>query len=164
MQTINANSSHSSTNPLHAPAIPDELASLMHRLGFDVVIRHPETADVIAASPGAETSLLASEPGVVRVAAARVANVAVRVELVPQRNEKLDLTPRQMAVAKLLDQGKHNADIAQALKISTHTVRRHLEQMFRRLGVRNRAGAVAIIRKHRDNTGALPVLPKQRRV
>jgi len=164
MQTINANSGFSSTNPSLSPAIPDELASLMHRLGFDVVIRNPDTANVIAASPGAETSLLASEPGVVRVAAALVANVPLRVELVPQRNERLDLTPRQLMVAKLLDQGKHNSDIAQALKISTHTVRRHLEQMFRRLGVRNRAGAVAIIRKHRDNTGALPVMPKQRRV
>jgi DNA-binding NarL/FixJ family response regulator len=53
-----------------------------------------------------------------------------------------------MAVARLLEQGKRNEDIAAALKISTHTVRRHLEQMFRRLGVRNRAGAVAIMQKY----------------
>lgn len=141
-----------SANPSSAPALAVELAALMHRLGFDVVVRDPNSADIVAHSPGAETELLAAEPGEVRVAAARVAGVAVRVELVPQRTEGLDLTPRQLAVAKLLEEGKKNKDIAKALKISTHTVRRHLEQMFRRLGVRNRAGAVAIIQKYRRKT------------
>ena len=136
-------------NASNSPSIASELAALLHRLGFDVVIRDPSSADIVAHSPGAEAELLAAEPGDVRVAAARVAGLAVRVELVPQRTEGLDLTPRQMAVAKLLEQGKRNKDIADALKISTHTVRRHLEQMFRRLGVRNRGGAVLIIQKHR---------------
>lgn len=135
-------------NPASAPTIANDLAALLHRLGFDVVIRDPNSADIVAHSPGAQTELLAAEPGDVRVAAARVAGVSVRVEVVPQRTEALDLTPRQMAVARLLEQGKRNKDIAAALKISTHTVRRHLEQMFRRLGVRNRAGAVAIIQKY----------------
>lgn len=135
-------------NPSTAPSLPNDLAALLHRLGFDVVIRDPNTADIIAHSPGAETEVLAAEPGVVRVASARVGGVAIRVELVAQRSESLDLTPRQIAVAKLLEQGKRNKDIAAALKISTHTVRRHLEQMFRRLGVRNRAGAVAVLQKH----------------
>jgi len=136
-------------NPSNSPSVAAELAALFHRLGFDVVVRDPTTADIVAHSPGAETELLAAEPGDVRVASARVAGVSLRVELVPQRSGTLDLTPRQLAVAKLLEQKKHNKDIAAALKISTHTVRRHLEQMFRRLGVRNRAGAVAIIQKHR---------------
>lgn len=146
MQTNNLSSAS-------APSVASELAALLSRLGFDVVIRDPNTADIVAHSPGAETELLAAEPGDVRVAAARVAGVAVRVELIQQRKEALDLTPRQMAVARLLEQGKRNKDIAAAMKISTHTVRRHLEQMFRRLGVRNRAGAVLIIRKY-DRRGA----------
>ena len=137
-----------SINASSSPTLASELAALLHHLGFDVVIRDPASADIVASSPGAQAELLAADPGDVRVAAARVAGVAVRVELVSQRNESLDLTPRQMAVAKLLEQGKRNKDIADALKISTHTVRRHLEQMFRRLGVRNRASAVLIIQKH----------------
>lgn len=141
MQPTNVNSASAWT-------IASDLAALLHRLGFDVVIRDPNSADIVAHSPGAQAELLAAEPGDVRVAAARVAGVSVRVEVVPQRAESLDLTPRQMAVARLLEQGKRNKDIAAALKISTHTVRRHLEQMFRRLGVRNRAGAVAIIQKY----------------
>lgn len=138
-----------SVNPSNAPSVPAELATLLHRLGFDVVVRDPNTADIVARSPGAEAELLAAQPGDVRVAAARLAGIPIRVELVPQRTEDLDLTPRQLAVAKLLEQGKRNKDIAAALKISTHTVRRHLEQMFRRLGVRNRAGAVAVMQKQR---------------
>lgn len=130
------------------PTLASELSALLHRLGFDVVVRDPNSADVVAHSPGAQTELLAAEPGDVRVAAARIAGVALRVEMVPQRTNELDLTPRQLAVARLLEQGKRNKDIAAALKISTHTVRRHLEQMFRRLGVRNRAGAVAIMQKY----------------
>lgn len=129
-------------------SVASELAALLSRLGFDVVIRDPNTADIVAHSPGAETELLAAAPGDVRVVAARVAGVAVRVELVPQRKEALDLTPRQMAVARLLEQGKRNKDIAESLKISTHTVRRHLEQMFRRLGVRNRSSAALVIRQY----------------
>lgn len=130
------------------PSVASELSALLHRLGFDVVVRDPSSADIVAHSPGAQTELLAAEPGDVRVAAARIAGITLRVEMVPQRNEALDLTPRQLAVAKLLEQGKRNKDIASALKISTHTVRRHLEQMFRRLNVRNRAGAVAIMQKY----------------
>lgn len=141
MQPTNANLSSS-------PNVANELAALLNRLGFDVVIRDPSTANIVAHSPGAETELLAAEPGEVRVAAARVAGVPVRVEVVAQRAEAPDLTPRQMAVARLLEQRMKNEDIAAALKISTHTVRRHLEQMFRRLGVRNRAGAVAVMQKY----------------
>lgn len=135
-------------NPATLPSVASELSALLHRLGFDVVIRDPNSADIIAHSPGAETELLASEPGHVRVAAARVAGVSLRVEIVQQATGALDLTRRQLAVAKLLEQGKRNKDIAAALKISTHTVRRHLEQMFRRLGVRNRAAAVAVMQKY----------------
>jgi len=137
------------TNASTSPSLASELAALLHRLGFDVVIRDPDNAEIVACSPSAQAELLAAEPGEVRVAAARVAGVAVRVEVVPQRTASLDLTPRQLAVAHLLEQGKRNKDIAETLKISTHTVRRHLEQMFRRLGVRNRAGAVMIIQKHK---------------
>jgi DNA-binding NarL/FixJ family response regulator len=137
-----------SINSSTSPSLASELAALLHRLGFDVVIRDPSNANIVASSPGAEAELLAAEPGAVRVADARLAGVAVRVGLVPQRAESLNLTPRQLAVAKLLEQGKRNQDIADELKISTHTVRRHLEQIFRRLGVRDRAGAVLIIQKH----------------
>ena len=92
-----------SINSSTSPSLVSELAALLHRLGFDVVIRDPSNANIVASSPGAEAELLAAAPGAVRVADARLAGVAVRVGLVPQRAEALNLTPRQLAVAKLLE-------------------------------------------------------------
>ncbi|HXP29035.1 MAG TPA: helix-turn-helix transcriptional regulator [Solirubrobacteraceae bacterium] len=53
----------------------------------------------------------------------------------------LGLTPRQARVLQLLWEGATNAEIALALTLSEHTVRHHVEEIYRRLGVRSRAGA-----------------------
>jgi DNA-binding CsgD family transcriptional regulator len=59
----------------------------------------------------------------------------------PQAFRALGLTPRQSEVLHLLWQGKANAEIGRALSISEHTVRHHLEDIYRQLGVKSRAGA-----------------------
>jgi DNA-binding NarL/FixJ family response regulator len=53
----------------------------------------------------------------------------------------LGLTSRQARVLQLLWEGATNAEIALALTLSEHTVRHHLEEIYRRLGVRSRAAA-----------------------
>ncbi len=53
----------------------------------------------------------------------------------------LGLTPRQAHVLELIGEGASNAEIALALTLSEHTVRHHIEEIYRRLGVRSRAGA-----------------------
>ena len=53
----------------------------------------------------------------------------------------LGLTPRQARVLQLLWEGATNAEIALALTLSEHTVRHHVEEVYRRLGVRSRAAA-----------------------
>lgn len=121
------------------------MVALLHRLGFDVVVRDPDSVDILAASPGAERALLAATPGAVRVATARVAGVAVRVEVLNDVAGPVFLTPRQMAVGTLLKDGLRNQDIAERLGISVHTVRRHMEQIFRRLNVTDRESASALI-------------------
>lgn len=57
------------------------------------------------------------------------------------------LTARQQEVADRLLQGMRNQQIAESLGISLHTVRRHLEQIFRRLGVNNRRDAVRMLKQ-----------------
>ena len=52
------------------------------------------------------------------------------------------LTDRELAVLALVAQGRTNVAIAHSLGISPRTVAKHLEQMYRKLGVANRAGAV----------------------
>lgn len=127
-------------------AIAQELISLFARLGLDVVVRDPDTADVLSATPSAEERMLAAEPGAVRIAAGRVAGAIVRVELLPSTEPEV-LTARQQEVADQLLQGMRNQQIAESLGISLHTVRRHLEQIFRRLGVNNRRDAVRMLKQ-----------------
>ena len=53
------------------------------------------------------------------------------------------LTPRELDVLKLVAQGLSNADIAQRLVLSEHTVHRHLANILRKLNLSSRAAAAA---------------------
>ncbi len=53
------------------------------------------------------------------------------------------LTARQLAVLHLVARGCSNDEIAARLVVSTGTVRKHLDNVFRQLGVSSRAAAVA---------------------
>jgi DNA-binding CsgD family transcriptional regulator len=53
------------------------------------------------------------------------------------------LTERERDVLELVAQGLTNRDVARQLFISPLTVRKHLEHVYEKLGVRTRAGAVA---------------------
>jgi DNA-binding NarL/FixJ family response regulator len=48
------------------------------------------------------------------------------------------LTPREADVLELLQSGRSNAEIAQALHVSIETVRTHVRRIYRKLGVRTR--------------------------
>lgn len=56
---------------------------------------------------------------------------------------QLGLTAREAEVLLWLSMGKSNRDIGQILGISPRTVNKHLEQIFVKLGVENRASAAA---------------------
>lgn len=53
------------------------------------------------------------------------------------------LTRRQAEVLRLMAMGKDNDEIARSLFVSPATVRKHVEHIYRRLGVSSRAAAVA---------------------
>jgi DNA-binding NarL/FixJ family response regulator len=53
------------------------------------------------------------------------------------------LTPRELQVLTAIGAGASNKAIARQLGISLHTVKFHIESVFRKLGVRSRAEAVA---------------------
>ena len=56
------------------------------------------------------------------------------------------LTPRQVEVLRLLEQGHSTKQIAAELHLSTETVRNHIRRLFRALGVHSRLEAVAAAR------------------
>jgi DNA-binding CsgD family transcriptional regulator len=57
--------------------------------------------------------------------------------------ERYGLTAREVQVAHLLAEGKTNANVADALAISSHTAERHTEHVLSKLGVRSRASVGA---------------------
>jgi DNA-binding NarL/FixJ family response regulator len=61
------------------------------------------------------------------------------------------LTAREAEVLRLVASGKTDRDIAVELVISEHTVGRHLQNMYAKLGVTSRAGATAFAFEHALN-------------
>jgi DNA-binding NarL/FixJ family response regulator len=59
------------------------------------------------------------------------------------------LTARELQVLELVAVGKSNREIASALVISEHTVARHLQNIFAKLGVSSRTAATAFAFAHR---------------
>jgi DNA-binding NarL/FixJ family response regulator len=53
------------------------------------------------------------------------------------------LTPRQLEVLRLVSEGLTDGEIATRLVLSKHTVHRHLQNAYARLGCSSRASAVA---------------------
>ena len=62
------------------------------------------------------------------------------------------LTARESEALALLVGGLRNRDIADAMFVSPDTVKTHLANVYRKLGVRNRAGAVAVALNDPDFT------------
>jgi len=58
------------------------------------------------------------------------------------------LSVRELEVLALVAEGRTSRQVATALGISQHTVRRHLENTFAKLGVKSRAAAVAYAYEH----------------
>ena len=59
-----------------------------------------------------------------------------------------ELTVRELEVLRLLATGKTNRDIATELVISVHTVARHVQNIFAKLGVSSRSAATAYAYEH----------------
>jgi DNA-binding CsgD family transcriptional regulator/pimeloyl-ACP methyl ester carboxylesterase len=53
------------------------------------------------------------------------------------------LSPRELEVLRLVAAGESNAQIARRLGLSTHTVERHVANLYRKIGARGRADATA---------------------
>jgi|KBSSwiS6_1023812.scaffolds.fasta_scaffold30040_1 DNA-binding CsgD family transcriptional regulator len=73
------------------------------------------------------------------------------------------LSRRELEVLQLAAQGYSNADIARILFISLSTVRKHMENIFNRTGVRTRSAAAALALPRASLAAPLVVPPETRR-
>lgn len=93
-------------------------------------------AEIIAA-------IEAAAAGLVSVPASAVESV-VRMQVREAHNGVQTLTPREIDVLRMLAEGVPNKEIAWRLKISEHTVKFHVAQIFGKLGASSRTEAVTM--------------------
>lgn len=151
------------------PARRSQLIALVRECGHQLVARDaspdvvltdgaaaaafPVAAVAIGAVDSAFAGWLPADAGAAQVDAALravAAGLTVRAVAEPPRNlESLPeeppspLTPREIEVLGALGNGLTNKETARLLGISPHTVKFHIESLFRKLGVASRAEAVA---------------------
>jgi ATP/maltotriose-dependent transcriptional regulator MalT len=111
------------------------------RVGFARALREAGDED------GATLELRAALAGFERLGAARDA-AAVAALLGTSDTLPDGLTAREAEVLRLLASGKTNRDIAVELVISEHTVGRHLQNLYAKLGVSTRSAATAYAFEH----------------
>jgi DNA-binding CsgD family transcriptional regulator len=58
------------------------------------------------------------------------------------------LTDRELEILRLLARGMSRREMAQALVVSEHTVRHHLEHIYAKIGVGTRVGATLFAVEH----------------
>jgi DNA-binding NarL/FixJ family response regulator len=66
------------------------------------------------------------------------------------RQSDIKLTKRERQILRLIKNGATNLDIAAALEVSEHTVKSHLYNVYKKIGVRNRLEASNWVRDMED--------------
>jgi DNA-binding NarL/FixJ family response regulator len=78
----------------------------------------------------------------------RATDLLTRLAESPGSSAKPKLTARQLEILRLVAEGLSNPEIAVRLRLSDHTVKRHVANLLTRLGLPSRAAAVAYAAQH----------------
>lgn len=90
----------------------------------------------------------AAIPRVLMAALLRDLQTQGRKRLITGRDGRADLTSREWEILGLMCDGLSGPNIAERLYISPVTVRRHSSEVVRKLGVRDRGEAIALVQEH----------------
>jgi len=107
-----------------------------------------------ACQAGVKSYLLKDTPKEEILAAIRAADAGQQImpskvaDRLAKRLLRADLSQRELEVLQALVKGRSNKEIAAALGISEPTVKTHLQNLFVKLGVQDRVGAVIAAIKH----------------
>ena len=84
-----------------------------------------------------------------------VSEIVAKLYVNAVRGERGDsgLSPRESEIAKMLAEGRTNAEIAETLHVSVKTVGTHRQNLMKKLGVRN----IAELTKYAISKGIIPV-------
>lgn len=64
--------------------------------------------------------------------------------------ESMGLSLREIEVLNNMAEGKTNLEISFSLRISVRTVEKHIERVYKKLGVNTRTGAVVLFLNNKD--------------
>ena len=121
-----------------ASGVPNREGAILRcfRAGVHGVVTDDEPLDHLAqAAQAVLTNALRPPPPILRPRADRLVTVS-------RANRPLArLSARELEVLTCLARGSRNKEIAQALYVEVQTVKNHVRQIFRKLGVRNRFDA-----------------------
>ena len=99
--------------------------------------------------PGASSALFLEDlEGDIQVLVDFLTDGAAGPRPATERRGNDELTPRELDVLRLVAGGDANAEVAQRLGLSVHTVERHLTNLYPKIGARGRADATAYAIRH----------------
>jgi DNA-binding NarL/FixJ family response regulator len=124
-----------------------------------VLTTHADDASILKALRAGATGYLTKESGRAEIARAIEAAAsgqsvlddgvtAILLAAAVEVPASVELTPREAEVLTLIARGKSNTEIASELFVSAATVKTHINNLFAKIGVRDRAQAVRYALRH----------------
>jgi DNA-binding NarL/FixJ family response regulator len=124
-----------------------------------VLTTHADDASILKALRAGATGYLTKESGRAEIARAIEAAAsgqsvlddgvtAILLAAAVEVPASVELTPREAEVLTLIARGKSNTEIAEELFVSAATVKTHINNLFAKIGVRDRAQAVRYALRH----------------
>jgi pimeloyl-ACP methyl ester carboxylesterase/DNA-binding CsgD family transcriptional regulator len=147
-------------------AVSSDIESLLPQIHVPTLVLHPreslnmppeESMRVAALIPNAQLALIEGgtvlgehAPGIAAIEGflSKIPPLVTQAPHEPQGIRSAGLSAREIEVLRLLAAGKSNAQIADEFVISLNTVRRHVSNIFAKIGAANRAQAAVYARDH----------------
>ena len=118
---------------------------IQHRMTIRLRPRNGVERRITLFRPPGDPPFTERDKLLMRVLRPRLTSIRDRIET--QRHPGPSLTPRQVELVRHLALGKTNRQLANELGVAEGTVRKHLEILFRNLGVNSRTEALARVAK-----------------
>lgn len=125
----------------------DQLVGCAQAGVFNFVTRDDSIADLVLTLRKVAVGEVRIPPETAAATCGRLAGGAIGRNSMPQAQQRL--TPREIEVMKLIEQGLSNKQIAHRLSVALSTVKQHVHHILEKLEVSRRGEAVARIQRSR---------------